>query len=120
VLKRTLHEYHPRTINEPGVIQAWNRGEVRVLLAHPQSAGHGLNLQHGGHTIVWTTLPWSLEDWEQANKRLARSGQKNPVVIHRVMAVHPNGGTVDHIKHDRLAGKGDVQGLLMAHLESPL
>lgn len=121
VLKKVLAEYSPRMVSERGVIQAWNRGEVPVLLAHPQSVGHGLNLQHGGHTMVWATLPWGLEEWDQTNKRLHRSGQQNPVVIHKVMAYTPQGGkTVDHLKEDRLAGKGDVQDLLLDYLESPL
>jgi SNF2 family DNA or RNA helicase len=121
VLKKVLEEYSPRMISERGVIQDWNKGKVQVLLAHPQSAGHGLNLQHGGHTIVWSTLPWGLEEWQQANKRLHRSGQKNPVVIHKVMAYTPRGGkTVDHVKEDRLAGKGSVQDLLLQFVESPL
>lgn len=72
-----------RTVDEKGVIEDWNRGAVPVLLAHPASAGHGLNLQHGGHTIIWTTLPnCDLEQWDQANARVARQGQTHPVVIH--------------------------------------
>lgn len=72
-----------RTVDEKGVIEDWNKGEVPVLLAHPASAGHGLNLQHGGHTIIWTTLPnCDLEQWDQANARVARQGQTHPVVIH--------------------------------------
>lgn len=86
------------------------------MLAHPQSAGHGLNLQHGGHTIVWTSLPWSLEDWEQANKRLARSGQTHPVVIHTVMGRR----TIDHLIYGALQAKADVQGSILEYLESPI
>lgn len=101
-----------RGVDEPGVIEAWNRGEIPVMLAHPASAGHGLNLQHGGHTIVWTTLPWSLEEWEQGNKRLARQGQTRPVVVHTIVAA----GTVDDLIAERLTDKADVQGKLLAHL----
>ena len=54
---------------------AFNAGSLDVLIAHPASAGHGLNLQFGGESLVWTCLPWSLELWEQANARLARPGQ---------------------------------------------
>ena len=54
---------------------AFNAGNLDVLIAHPASAGHGLNLQFGGESLVWTCLPWSLELWEQANARLARPGQ---------------------------------------------
>lgn len=104
------------TIDEPGTIAAWNRGEVPVLLAHPASAGHGLNLQHGGHTVVWASLPWSLEEWEQGNKRVARQGQRHPVVIH--MLLSPK--TVDGAIRERLIEKTSVQAALLRHLESPL
>ena len=56
-------------------IDAWNRGEIPVALAHPASIGHGLNLQSGGHIIVWYGLPWSLELYQQSNERLNRPGQ---------------------------------------------
>ena len=105
-----------KTIDAPGVVQAWNRGEVPMLVAHPASAGHGLNLQHGGHTIVWTSLTWSLEEWLQFNKRLARQGQKHPVVIHALMAPR----TVDQAVWDALTDKKSVQDALIDHLESPL
>lgn len=105
-----------RLASEPGVTKAWNRGEVPILIAHPASAGHGLNLQYGGHTIVWTTLPWSLEEWQQANKRLARSGQEHPVVIHRVMAKN----TIDHMIYAALTDKAATQNRILEYLESPL
>ena len=103
-------------IDDRGAIQRWNRREVPILVAHPQSAGHGLNLQHGGSTIVWTSLTWSLEEWEQANKRLHRSGQKDPVIIHTLISP----GTVDGAILERLNTKKSVQQALMNHLESPL
>lgn len=108
-------EAFPRahTIDEPDIIDRWNRGEIPVLLAHPASVGHGLNLQHGGHTAVWTTATWSLEEDQQANKRLARQGQKNPVVIHYLVAPH----TVDTAKMERLRTKKSVQDALLDHLE---
>lgn len=104
------------TLDTPGAIEDWNAGRVPVLLAHPASAGHGLNLQHGGHTIVWTSLTWSLEEWQQGNKRLARQGQKNPVVIHMLLAEK----TVDESIRSRLQDKASVQDALLRHLESPL
>ena len=106
------------TIDEDGVIQRWNSntGQVPVLLAHPASAGHGLNLQHGGHTMVWATMPWSLEEYMQMNKRLARQGQKHPVVIHHLVAPH----TVDEAVQQRLAEKKTVQQALLDHLDRPL
>lgn len=104
------------SIDMPGAIDDWNAGKIPVLLAHPASAGHGLNLQHGGHTIVWTTLPWSLEEWQQGNKRLARQGQKNPVVIHMLMADK----MIDKVILETLNGKAFVQDNLLDYLESPL
>jgi len=66
-------------------VSAWNRGEIKVLLAHPASAGHGLNLQGGGNTIIWFGLTWSLENYQQFNARLHRQGQGRPVTIHHIL-----------------------------------
>jgi SNF2 family DNA or RNA helicase len=70
---------HLTTLDDEGAIERWNRGEVRLLAVHPKSAGHGLNLQHGGHHIVFLSLPWSLELYEQTIGRLHRSGQRHDV-----------------------------------------
>lgn len=75
-----------RTIRGPGDIDAWNRGEIPVLLLHPASAGHGLNLQYGGETVIWFSLPWSLEAYQQTCKRLHRIGQARPVVVQLIVA----------------------------------
>lgn len=91
----------------------WNRGDLPILVTHPASAGHGLNLQHGGHTAVWTTPSQSPELTLQANKRLPRQGQKHPVVIHYLVA--PD--TVDKIVLDTLDGKATVEQSLLEHLE---
>lgn len=104
------------SIDEHDAIERWDRGEVRMLVTHPASAGHGLNLQYGGHTIVWCSMTWPLEEWQQANKRLARQGQAHPVVIHMVIANH----TVDEVLRARLVDKADVQKALTDHLESPI
>lgn len=102
---------------EHNVQDRWNAGEIPMLVAHPASAGHGLNLQKGpGHTMAWTTLPTSLEEWEQANKRLHRQGQQNAVVAH----VLHSPGTVDVVDWARLVGKKSVQDALMDYLEAPL
>jgi len=66
-------------------IDVWNEGKVKVALIHPASAGHGLNLQDGGSTIIWFGLTWSLELYQQMNARLWRQGQKNTVVIHHII-----------------------------------
>ena len=72
-------------INSEASIRKWNSGEIPVALIHPASAGHGLNLQSGGSTIVWFSLTWSLELYQQTNARLYRQGQKNTVVIQHIV-----------------------------------
>ena len=74
-----------RELDKPEDIDAWNRGEVPVALAHPASIGHGLNLQDGGHIIVWYGLTWSLELYQQANERLNRPGQKNVCRVYHLI-----------------------------------
>lgn len=74
-----------RALDTPDDIDAWNRGEIPVALAHPASIGHGLNLQDGGHIIVWYGLTWSLELYQQANERLNRPGQKNVCVVYHLI-----------------------------------
>lgn len=68
------------------MLQRWNARKIPVMLIHPASAGHGLNLQHGGSTLIWYTLPFSLEHYLQTNKRLHRPGQKDPVTIYRLIS----------------------------------
>lgn len=74
-----------RALDTPDDIDAWNRGEIPVALAHPASIGHGLNLQDGGHIIIWFGLTWSLELYQQANERLNRPGQKNVCRIYHLI-----------------------------------
>lgn len=93
------------------VIEKWNRGEIPVLLAHPASAGHGLNLQHGGRIMVWYGPTWSLESYLQMNARLYRQGQTKPVVIFHLAAK----GTIDETIMGVLQSKNATQeGLLIA------
>lgn len=87
----------------------WNNGEIDVLLAHPASCGYGLNLQRGGHHAIWFGLTWSLEQYEQANKRLHRQGQEHPVVIHHLIVQ----GGMDEAVKEALQDKGDMQNALM-------
>lgn len=92
----------------------WNNGEIDVLLAHPASCGYGLNLQRGGHHAIWFGLTWSLEQYEQANKRLHRQGQEHPVVIHHLIVR-------DGMDEDVIAAlqyKGDMQNALMTALKA--
>ena len=93
---------------------AWNAGEVDVLLAHPQSCAYGLNLQAGGHHIVWFGLTWSLEQYEQANKRLHRQGQRHPVIVHHLVVQ----GGMDEDVMESLRAKGDTQEALMDALKA--
>ena len=74
-----------RALDKPEDIDAWNRGEIPVALAHPASIGHGLNLQEGGHIIIWYGLTWSLELYQQANERLNRPGQKSICRIYHLI-----------------------------------
>lgn len=72
-------------LDQEDSIARWNRGEIPLLIAHPASAGHGLNLQDGGHIIVWFGLTWSLELYQQANARLDRQGQTSSVIVHHLL-----------------------------------
>ena len=74
-----------RTLNSVADQDAWNAGEVDVLLAHPASCAYGLNLQQGGNHIVWFGLPWNYEQYVQANKRLHRQGQTEKVIVHHLV-----------------------------------
>lgn len=100
-----------RHLDESGVIDAWNQGEVRMLVAHPQAGGHGLNLQEGGDTVVWFTVPHSTEQYLQANARLHRQGQTaGRVVVHHIVAAN----TIDE---GVLAARRQQQGMQKTLLE---
>lgn len=73
-------------------VERWNKGLIENMLIQPAKAGHGLNLQYGGHALIWYTLPWSLEMYMQTNKRLHRRGQKDTVIIHHILTKD----TIDH------------------------
>ena len=73
-------------MNSSDSIKRWNRGEIPIAVIHPASAGHGLNLQSGGSTLIWFSLTWSLELYQQTNARLWRQGQEEAVVIHHLIA----------------------------------
>ena len=95
--------------------QAWNAGEVDVLLAHPASCAYGLNLQQGGHHIVWFGFPnWTLELYQQANARLYRQGQLKPVIVHHLVVQDSMDEAVVAALHD----KGDTQAALMNALKA--
>jgi len=88
---------------------AWNEGELPIAAIHPASAGHGLNLQAGGSALIWFGLSWSLELYQQTNARLYRQGQKNMVVIHRVIAKN----TIDERVLAALECKNNTQAALI-------
>ena len=92
----------------------WNAGEIDVLLAQPASCGYGLNLQDGGHHVIWFGLTWSLEEYQQANKRLHRQGQQYPVIIHRLIV---QGGTDEDVIKS-LEMKDGAQEALLAALKA--
>lgn len=102
-----------KELEGPEDIRAWNEGRIRVLLAHPASVGYGLNLQEGGHVIVWYGLTWSLELYQQANARLYRQGQEKPVIVHHIIAE----GTVDEQVMKALKAKDTSQAALLAALK---
>ncbi len=90
-------------------IEDWNMGKIKILLAHPASAGFGLNLQDGGHIMAWYGLPWSLEQYLQAVARLQRQGQKYPVMVYHIVAA----GTVDEQVAKSLAAKDMTQSTMI-------
>lgn len=102
-----------RELQGPEDIAAWNAGKIQVLLAHPASVGYGLNLQDGGHVIVWYGLTWSLELYQQANARLHRQGQQKPVIVHHLIAE----GTADEQVMRALQKKDTSQAALLAALK---
>lgn len=85
-LERIKKRFNVREIKSSKDISDWNSGKIPIAVIHPASAGHGLNLQNGGSTLVWFGLTWSLELYQQTNARLWRQGQKNTVVIHHIIA----------------------------------
>ena len=102
-----------RTLEKASDIEDWNAGRIAVLLAHPASVGYGLNLQAGGHVIVWYGLTWSLELYQQANARLYRQGQEHTVIVHHLVAE----GTVDEQVMEALKRKDTSQEALLAALK---
>lgn len=94
-------------------VEKWNKGEIPILLAHPASIGHGLNLQYGGRIIIWYGLTWSLELYQQANDRLYRQGQNMTVLIHHIVAKN----TVDERIVKALKSKEKVQDVLIEYMK---
>ena len=103
-----------RQLKTPRDAEDWNAGKVDLLLAHPASAAYGLNLQEGGNHVIWFGLNWSLELYQQANKRLHRQGQKSTVFVHHLVTQ----GTRDEDVLEALHQKGDTQEHLLQSLKA--
>ena len=109
-LERIKARFDVREISTSKDIQDWNKGKIPVAVIHPASAGHGLNLQAGGSTMIWFGLTWSLELYQQANARLWRQGQQaDTVVIHHIIAA----GTIDERIMTALRNKDKTQSALI-------
>lgn len=103
-------------LNTSKDIEDWNKGKVPIMLVHPASAGHGLNLQLGGNIIVWFGLTWSLELYQQANARLYRQGQKQNVIIHHLIAE----GSIDEDVMKALQNKEIGQDALLKAVKAKI
>lgn len=84
-LERIKERFPVRQIQSSKDIEDWNDGKIPIAVIHPASAGHGLNLQSGGSTLIWFGLTWSLELYQQTNARLYRQGQKDTVIVHHII-----------------------------------
>lgn len=111
-----LKKYKPRELKTNKDIEDWNAGKIQVMLAHPASAGHGLNLQAGGNLIVWFGQTWSLELYQQFNARLYRQGQKNHVIINHLILQ----GTHDEDVIRALKSKDKKQNALMNSIKAKI
>ena len=115
-LERIKSRFSVREIKTSEDISDWNDGKISVALIHPASAGHGLNLQNGGSTLVWFGLTWSLELYQQTNARLYRQGQKNTVVIQHIITK----GTIDEQILKALQKKNKTQADLIDAVRADL
>ena len=115
-LKEALKTYNPRELKTDQDIKDWNEGKIQVLMMHPASGGHGLNLQAGGNIIVWFGQTWSLELKQQLDARLDRQGQKNVVIINNLVAVN----TIERDVLKAQKFKNETQGGLMEAVKAKI
>ena len=113
---RIKKRFDVREIKSSKDIADWNAGKIPVALIHPASAGHGLNIQYGGSTMIWFSLTWSLELYQQCCARLHRQGQKETVVIHHIIAK----GTIDEDVMQALKRKEKTQNALIDAVKANL
>lgn len=115
--ERLLERYSfAETLDSDDYMERWNNGETQMLITHPASAGHGLNLQYGGSIMVWFGLTWNLEYYEQANARLYRQGQKKTTVIHHLLTEN----SIDQKVYESLKNKKLGQNELMNAVKARL
>ncbi|MDW4099473.1 DEAD/DEAH box helicase [Staphylococcus saprophyticus] len=115
--ERLLERYSfAETLDSDNYMERWNNGEIQMLITHPASAGHGLNLQYGGSIMVWFGLTWNLEYYEQANARLYRQGQKKTTVIHHLLTEN----SIDQKVYESLKNKKLGQNELMNAVKARL
>jgi len=115
-LSRIQKRFKVEVLSSSDSIKKWNEGEIPIAVIHPASAGHGLNLQTGGSTLVWFGLTWSLELYQQTNARLWRQGQKHTVVIQHLIAK----GTIDERVMKALEDKDNTQSALIDAVKATL
>jgi SNF2 family DNA or RNA helicase len=99
--------------NSPKLVRQWSKGKIPILLLHPKSGGYGLNLQHGGHTMIWFGLTFSYGDYIQTIGRINRQGQRYPVIIHTIIALR----TVDILMERVLKAKAKKEANLFGYLK---
>nr|UVX94505.1 MAG: U3 small nucleolar RNA-associated SSU processome protein 25 [Bacteriophage sp.] len=112
-IMEALKEFKPRKLETTQDIADWNEGKAPLMVAHPASVGHGINIQKGGHILVWFGMTWSLELYQQFNARLYRQGQMKPVMIHHIIAKN----TIDEKIIKALEGKKQTQDGLMQSIK---
>lgn len=115
-LKRIKEKFDVKELKTSEDFRKWNNKEIKVALIHPASAGHGLNLQAGGSTLIWFSLTWSLELYEQTNARVYRQGQKETVVIYHILAKD----TIDEDVIKALENKNKTQAALIDAVKANL
>ena len=114
-LRERFKPLHPVTFSgEPDILRDWNTGRIRMLLCQPASVQYGLNMQSGGHIIVWYTPTWNLEQYQQANARLHRQGQERPVLCYRLIC----DGTIDERVIAAVSSKDHAQESLLAQIRA--